>query len=50
MSDMLHSDETSGEDTLVLMSEIVAAYAGRNQMASAEQPDLIRTIHGTLAV
>lgn len=49
MNDMPHSDETSNEDILVLASEIVAAYAGRNQMASAELPDLIRSVHGTLA-
>ncbi len=49
MNDTPHSDEASNEDVLVLASEIVAAYAGRNQMASAELPDLIRTVHATLA-
>jgi len=49
MNDTTHSDETSNEDILALASEIVAAYASRNQMASAELPDLIHTIHGTLA-
>ncbi len=49
MNDTPHSDETPKEDVLVLTSEIVAAYAGRNQMASAELPDLIRSIHATLA-
>jgi len=42
MNDTPHSDETSNEDILMLASEIVAAYAGRNQMASAE---LTRIIH-----
>ncbi|MGB5724673.1 MAG: MucR family transcriptional regulator, partial [Parasphingorhabdus sp.] len=49
MNDTPDSDEASKEDVLVLASEIVAAYAGRNQMASAELPDLIRTVHATLA-
>lgn len=49
MNDTPHSDEASSEDVLVLASEIVAAYAGRNQMATAELPDLIRTVHATLA-
>lgn len=46
------NDETQAageDDILVLASEIVAAYAGRNQMSSADLPDLIRTVHSTLA-
>lgn len=49
MNETPHSDKASNEDVLVLASEIVSAFAGRNQMASAELPDLIRSIHATLA-
>ena len=36
------------DDVLVLASEIVAAYASRNQMSQSELPDLITSVYGTL--
>ena len=50
--DRVMDDETQAaneNDILALAAEIVAAYAGRNQMASAELPDLIRSVHATSA-
>ena len=49
MSDDATAKATDSDDILVLASEIVTAYAGRNQMNSAELPDLIRTVHATLS-
>ncbi|MDJ0820286.1 MAG: MucR family transcriptional regulator [Paracoccaceae bacterium] len=49
MTDTNVPEDANGGDVLVLASEIVAAYAGRNQMASAELPDLIRSVHATLS-
>ena len=42
------STEDTGDDLIVLTSEIVAAFAGRNQMGAAELPGLIRSVHATL--
>jgi len=36
------------DDVLVLASEIVAAYASRNQMSQSELPDLITSVYDTL--
>ena len=47
MSDAHVNDE--GSDILVLTTDIVAAYVGRNQMAAADLPELIRSVHATMA-
>ena len=47
MTDATAPDNT--DDVLALATEIVAAYAGRNQMASAELPDMIRSVFSTLS-
>ena len=39
---------SNNEDLLTLASEIVAAYASRNQMPQGELPGLITTVFGTL--
>ena len=49
MTDTNTPEAATGDDILVLASEIVAAYAGRNQMASGELTDLIRSVHATLS-
>ncbi len=49
MTDTNAAETVDGGDVLVLASEIVAAYAGRNQMASSELTDLIRSVHATLS-
>jgi len=49
MNETIEAQSSDQYDLLALASDIVAAYAGRNQMASAELPDLIRTVHATLA-
>ena len=41
----IHSDD----DVLTLTTEIVAAYASRNQMAQADLGDLITSVYGTLS-
>ena len=48
MNDANQSEDTCNEDMLILTSEIVAAYAARNQMASADLPDLITSVYMTL--
>ena len=48
MSDTLPTHQENDSDILALASDIVAAYAGRNQMASSELPELIRSVHATL--
>ncbi len=40
--------EYSDNDLLPLATEIVAAYASRNQMSQSDLPDLIRSVFGTL--
>ena len=37
------------EDILLMTTEIVAAYAGRNQMSQTELPDLITSVHKTIS-
>ena len=49
MTDAQEADHAGNEDVLALAAEIVAAYAGRNQMAATELPELIRRVHGTLS-
>jgi MucR family transcriptional regulator, transcriptional regulator of exopolysaccharide biosynthesis len=49
MSEMTEFDHSSDEDILTLAAEIVAAYASRNQMSTAELPNLIQTVHATLS-
>ena len=49
MTDTNVPEDSNGDDILALASDIVAAYAGRNQMASGELPDLIRSVHATLS-
>ncbi len=48
--DMTEASETENgaEDMIAMASEIVAAYASNNQMASGDLPDLIRSVHSTL--
>lgn len=41
-------NEYSNEDILPLATEIVSAYAGRNQMSQGDLPDLIRSVFQTL--
>ena len=38
----------NNDEVLAMTTEIVSAYASRNQMPSGELPDLIRTIHAKL--
>lgn len=38
----------NNDEVLAMTTEIVSAYASRNQMPSGELPDLIRTIHSKL--
>ena len=40
--------ENGAEELVAMTSEIVAAYASNNQIATADLPDLIRNIHATL--
>jgi len=44
----VHSDDAE-TDLLANTSEIVAAYVSRNAVGATALPDLIRTIHGSLA-
>lgn len=48
MSDDTMQEHDLEDDVLMMTTEIVAAYAGRNQMAQGELPDLIASVHGTL--
>ncbi|MBV0911124.1 MucR family transcriptional regulator [Anianabacter salinae] len=41
-------NEYSDQDILPLASEIVSAYASRNQMSQADLPDLIKSVYATL--
>ena len=45
------ADDTAqqADDANIMASEIAAAYAGRNQMAQSELPELIRSVHATLS-
>jgi predicted transcriptional regulator len=42
------TDITSDTDFLKLVSEIVAAYVGNNQVLASELPAVIKTVHSTL--
>lgn len=44
----IENDQTDQSDLVELTTEIVSAYASRNQMSSGELPDLIRTVHAAL--
>ena len=46
-TDILAEDD--GNEILGLATEIVAAYVSRNQMAQADLPGLIQSVHATLA-
>lgn len=48
MSDISIPDQDDDE-ILEMASEIVAAYASNNQMASSDLPGLIRSVHATLS-
>ncbi len=48
MSDMLDLDHDHGDDILALSTEIVAAYASRNQMSQGDLTGLIQSVHATL--
>ncbi|WP_172299123.1 MucR family transcriptional regulator [Pseudoruegeria sp. HB172150] len=48
MKDIIESTEST-DDLLSLTTEIVAAYASRNQMASDELSGMIQSVHATLA-
>jgi predicted transcriptional regulator len=39
----------AGDNLLTMTAKIVAAYAGNHAVASAELPDLIRSVHSALA-
>ena len=49
MTDSNISEFHSDDDVLALTTEIVAAYASRNQMAQADLGDLITSVYGTLS-
>lgn len=49
MSDMLELDHDNGDDILALSTEIVAAYASRNQMTQGDLTGLIQSVHATLS-
>lgn len=42
------TDNNTSSDILAMASDIVAAYAGRNQLGQAELPELIASVHATL--
>ncbi len=48
MTDLPEIDTDTGDEILTLATEIVAAYASRNQMSQDDLPGLIRNVHGTL--
>jgi len=43
------TDTTKTSEPLPLAADIVAAYAGRNQLSQDDLPQLIRTVYGTLS-
>ena len=49
MTEPFVSEIHSDDDVLTLTTEIVAAYASRNQMAQADLSDLITSVYGTLS-
>jgi predicted transcriptional regulator len=46
---MPEADKISHEDLLRMTSEVAAAYASHNSLSAAQLPEVIRTIHATLA-
>lgn len=48
MTDPLELDVETGSEILPLVSEIVAAYASRNQMSQGDLAGLIQNVHSTL--
>lgn len=49
MTDETEDKGPSDADLLACSAEIVAAYVGRNPVGASALPDLIRTVHGSLA-
>ncbi|MAQ84551.1 MucR family transcriptional regulator [Psychromarinibacter halotolerans] len=49
MTEIIDDMVGAGDEILTLTTEIVAAYAARNQMAQTDLPNLIQTVHSTLA-
>ena len=49
MSEMMEFDQDQGDDILGLSTEIVAAYASRNQMSQGDLTGLIQSVHATLS-
>ena len=48
MSEMLEFDHDHGDEILTLTTEIVAAYASRNQMSQGDLNGLLQSVHATL--
>lgn len=48
MTDEMADFQGQSEEILTLTTEIVAAYAGRNQISQADLPGLIQSVHATL--
>ncbi len=49
MSEMMELEHDYGDEILALSAEIVAAYAGRNQMPQGDLVGLIQSVHTTLS-
>ncbi len=49
MTDGASDADTSGAELLACSAEIVAAYVSRNQVGQAALPDLIRSVHASMA-
>lgn len=49
MSEMYELEHDHGDDILSLTTEIVSAYANRNQMSQGDLPGLIQSVHATLS-
>lgn len=47
--DDLMTENPEGSEILSLASEIVSAYAGRNQLSQSDLPSLIRSVYRTLS-
>ena len=46
---MPEADKISHEELLRMTSEVAAAYVSNNSLAAAQLPEVIRTIHASLA-
>ena len=44
-----HSEKASREDLLRMVTDVVAAYVGKNTVSASQLPDLINTIYGSLS-